>query len=161
LKNKEEKMEFIKREKEFIHKVNVWSEFHRKSGPFAVLRVLLGILLIGTAIAFIHTAKLPSMLYNSTGFGSWAFSSFIIMMQFGAGFMIGVGLQTRYFAIAMIPILLGAVIMESKMHGQTGLVLSLIALLGVLFFALFDSGYYSADTAIKRENEEEEKFFNR
>jgi len=82
-------------------------------------------------------------------------------MQFAAGFMIGVGLKTRYLAIAMIPILLGAVVMESMTHGQAGLVLSLIALIGVLFFALFDSGYYSADRALRKEIEEEEKFFNR
>ncbi|HXA02069.1 MAG TPA: DoxX family membrane protein [Cytophagaceae bacterium] len=151
----------VKREREFINKVNSWSERHRKSGAFAVLRVLLGILLLGAGIAFVHTDKLPSMLYNSVGFGSWAFSSFIIMMQFAAGFMIGVGLKTRYLAIAMIPILLGAVVMESMTHGQAGLVLSLIALIGVLFFALFDSGYYSADRALRKEIEEEEKFFNR
>jgi putative oxidoreductase len=154
-------MEFIKREKEFIHKLDSWAEFHRKSSAFAVLRILLGVLLIATAIAFVRTDKLPTLLLNSIGFGSWAFSSFIIMMQFTAGFMIGVGLQARYFSLAMIPVLLGAVVMEYMTHGHTGLVLSVIALLGVFFFSIFDSGYYSADTALNKESEEEDKFFNR
>jgi putative oxidoreductase len=154
-------MELINRDNEFIHKINSWSELHRKSGAFAVLRILLGILLIGSGIAFVQTHNLPSMLNNSRGFGSWAFSSFIILMQFTGGFMIGAGLKTRYFALAMIPVLLGAVIMESMTHGQTGLILSLISLVGVIFFALFDSGYYSADSALRKETEEEEKFFNR
>jgi putative oxidoreductase len=146
---------------ELIRRVDSWSENHRRSRAFASLRILLGILLIGTAVAFIQTDKLPSLLYHSTGFGSWAFSSFIIMMQFAAGAMIAVGLLTRYVSIAMVPILLGAVVMESMTGGNTGLVLSLIALAGVLFYAACDSGDYSADAALKKESEELDAFYNR
>jgi putative oxidoreductase len=146
---------------DLIRRVDSWSELHRRSGAFAILRILLGLLLIGTAIAFIQTAKLPSLLYQSTGFGSWAFSSFIIMMQFAAGSMIAVGLLTRYFSIAMIPILVGAVIMEYMTGGHTGLILSAIALAGCLFYAIFDSGYYSADRALRKETQELENFYNR
>jgi putative oxidoreductase len=146
---------------ELIRRFDSWSEHHRRSKAFASLRILLGILLIGTAVAFIQTDKLPSLLYHSTGFGSWAFSSFIIMMQFAAGAMIAAGLLTRYVSMAMIPVLIGAVVMESMTGGNTGLILSIIALAGVLFYAIFDSGYYSADAALKRESEELETFYNR
>ncbi|MFL5728636.1 MAG: hypothetical protein ACJ75J_04020, partial [Cytophagaceae bacterium] len=88
-------------------------------------------------------------------------SSFIIMMQFAAGFMIGVGLWTRYSSLAMIPVLIGAVVMEYMTGGKEGLILSSIALLGVIFFAVFNSGYYSADTALMNENEELDRFYNR
>jgi putative oxidoreductase len=146
---------------DLIRRIDSWSETHRRSGTFAILRILLGLLLIGSAIAFIQTDKLPSLLYQSTGFGSWAFSSFIIMMQFAAGSMIAVGVLTRYFSIAMIPILLGAIVMEYMTNGHTGLILSVIALIGCLFYAIFDSGYYSADRALQRENDELERFYNR
>jgi putative oxidoreductase len=146
---------------ELLRRVDSWSEHHRRSRAFASLRILLGMLLIGTAVAFIQTDKLPALLYQSTGFGSWALSSFIIIMQFAAGIMIAAGLLTRYVSIAMIPILLGAVVMESMTGGNTGLILSLIALAGVLFYAVFDSGDYSADAALKRESEELDTFYNR
>jgi uncharacterized membrane protein YphA (DoxX/SURF4 family) len=152
-------MDLLEKHEGFMSRLNSWSEAHRKSIVFAVLRILLGGLLLVTAVIFIKDNKLPTILYNSSGFGSWLFSSLIITMQITGGFMIGIGLKTRDFSIAMIPMLIGAVIMGALIHD--GLILSAVTLLGVLFFAIFNSGYYSADTAINKEIEEEEKFFNR
>ena len=75
---------------------------------------------------------------------------YIAPAHFVGGFLLVVGLLTRWVALAQLPILIGAVL--TNFLGQmnsTNLVLSLVALLACLFFMVYGSGKHSADYYLK------------
>jgi uncharacterized membrane protein YphA (DoxX/SURF4 family) len=82
--------------------------------------------------------------------GSMAAIHYIAPAHLIGGLLIFAGLLTRWAAIAQLPILIGAVIINfvGIMH-TTNLILSLFALALCLFFIIYGSGKRSADYYFK------------
>ena len=137
-----------------LHRVDQWSTTHHP-GWLVVIRVALGIGLFAKGISFISDAATLQQLLASSHFTqSFPWLSYVITwLHLFGGFMIIIGLFTRLMAALQIPILLGAVLFINSGNGVfasgSELLLSLLVLLGLLFFLVEGSGPVSLDYFFK------------
>lgn len=122
-----------------------------------ILRVVLGICLIYKGIDFIqHREQLETYFANARSLQSVAwFVSFLPWVHIIGGFMILVGLLTRFMALIQIPIILGAIVFvnmttDSNKINQGELPLSFLMLVLVIVFFVEGGGYMSLDNMIRK-----------
>lgn len=134
--------------------LKAWRTEHNHSKPLGILRILLGLFLMFMGIYFAQNrGELISIFSQSRfEFGAIALAHYIIMIHFAGGIMIAAGFLTRVAAWFQLPILIGAVIVNSQgvFGAYQNFVFSLIALLMVVFYTYFGSGMYSLGTYLKR-----------
>ena len=119
-----------------------------------ILRIALGFILFWRGISFIHdTSGLEAMVLK-TGINMFdnnaqTISFIITYANLLGGFLILVGLFTRWACIIQIPILIGAIVFVNVKAGLSfqnyELILSVIVLLLLILFAIKGSGVLSAD----------------
>ncbi|MEO5649253.1 MAG: DoxX family protein [Ginsengibacter sp.] len=117
------------------------------------IRVLLGLVLIWKGIVFIRDTTLLDVLIERTGIGVFSQNSnvlsFIVSyLSLLCGLFIATGLWTRTSSIVQIPILVIAVLFVNISRVDNSnfeLILSIITLLLLVFFAIKGSGTLSAD----------------
>ena len=120
---------------------------------FTLLRILLGFILFWKGIVFIRDTELLKLLIDRTGIGvfsknSEALAFIVSYLSLLSGLFIASGLFTKASSIVQIPIVFIAIFfINIKNIGETGfeLVLSIITLLLLIFFAFKGSGTLSAD----------------
>lgn len=125
---------------------------------FAILRMALGIILIWKGINFIQDITALQSMIEQTGMGvfsnnSKALALVVSILTMLCGFFITVGLFTRASSIVQIPIAIVAVIfvnMKNIERNGFELVLSIIALVLLILFAIKGSGRLSADEYFRR-----------
>ena len=134
-----------------IKSLNKWANAHTYY-PLDVIRVVLGVFLFYKGIDFMSNpqelAALSKPLKDIPG--SMLFLHYLIPAHFVGGFLIVVGLLTRWAAAAQLPILIGAVV--TNFIGElnaTNLILSGVTLLLCGFFLFYGSGKHSADYYLK------------
>jgi putative oxidoreductase len=135
-----------------IQKVEHWGDTHHPKW-IDIIRMCLGVLLFMKAIEFINNMDTLSALMGRSHFlGSISLGSmghYIIMVNLVGGFLVAFGLLTRVACLFQIPILLGAVIFVNAPAGiiptDSNWWLSLITLLGLVFFLIEGGGPWSAD----------------
>lgn len=119
-----------------------------------ILRAALGLILFWKGISFIYDSSRLEAMVSKTGISMFDANaetiSFIISYaNLLGGFLIFVGLFTRWACILQIPILLGAVIFVNVKEGMSAsnseLLLSIIVLILLVVFAIKGSGVLSAD----------------
>ena len=119
-----------------------------------ILRAALGLILFWKGISFIHDSSTLEAMVQKTGinmFGANAQTiSFIITyVNLLGGFLVIVGLFTKWACILQIPILLGAIILVNIKAGMSAsnseLLLSIIVFILLVVFAIKGSGVISAD----------------
>lgn len=126
----------------------------RRAGP-AVLRVALGAVFIAHALAKVFVFTLPGTVtfFEANGFPGWTAYPVIAAELFG-GLMLLAGFQTRLAALALIPVMIGAL----KPHIQAGWMFSspgggweyVAFLIGALASqALLGSGSFALDEALR------------
>ena len=134
-----------------IKSLNKWANAHSYY-PLDILRVALGVFLFYKGIDFMSNPEQLAAL--SKPFkevpGSMLFLHYLIPAHFVGGFLIVVGLLTRWAVAVQLPILIGAVLTNfiGEMNA-TNLVFSSLALLICIFFLLYGSGKHSADYYLK------------
>jgi putative oxidoreductase len=119
----------------------------------SILRMILGFILAWKGIVFIRDSALLEVLIERTGIGVFSKNanilSFIISyLSLLCGLFIGSGLWTRASSIIQIPILIVAVFfvnINNVATSQFELILSIITLILLIFFAFKGSGTISAD----------------
>lgn len=119
-----------------------------------IFRVLLGFILLAKGISFFRDSTLLDSMINNRGLNMFATGNqtiyFIItyLNLLGGVFIIS-GFITRWASIVQIPILIGAVFFVNVAEGMTftnkELILSVIALILLIVFAIKGSGALSAD----------------
>jgi len=123
-----------------------------------ILRIVLGLIIFYKAITFIRNTEALKSLINETGIGVFSQNSevlaFIIAyLSLLCGLFITVGLFTRVSSIVQIPILIVAVFFVNIKHMDYNtfeFILSLIALILLILFAVKGSGMLSADEYFRR-----------
>jgi uncharacterized membrane protein YphA (DoxX/SURF4 family) len=117
-------------------------------------RVALGSILFWKGISFIHDSFSLQLMVKHTGISMLDRNAEIISLiityaNLLGGFLIIVGLFTRWASIIQIPILIGAVFLVNAREGMNEsnfeLVLSCIVLILLVVFAIKGSGAISAD----------------
>ncbi len=130
------------------------AEQTRLSQPkwLTIFRVLLGLILFVKGFLFIqNTAQLELLVQQSRMFdkSSHLIAFLIPWVHLLGGFLITVGLFTRWAALAQLPILIGAIFFVNATGGMhisnPELVLSIVVLVLVLVFIVKGSGVVSAD----------------
>jgi uncharacterized membrane protein YphA (DoxX/SURF4 family) len=138
-----------------FEQIEKWS-ITRHPKWLALPRIALGIFLIAKGITFIsNTVSLENILSESNmTFGNTWFPILITWLHLICGFMIIIGLFTRFFTLLMLPILLGAVIFVNAPKGifaaDTELGFSIAILLLLIFFFLEGGGPISLDSYLKK-----------
>ena len=134
-----------------IKSLNKWANAHTYY-PLDLLRVALGVFLFVKGVDFMsnlqHMAEVAKPFENFPG--GMGILHYVAPAHFVGGFLIVIGLLTRWAALAQIPILIGAVLVNflGEMN-STNLILASVTLLVCLFFLFYGSGKHSADYYLK------------
>lgn len=138
-----------------LQRIEQWSTTHHPRW-LVMLRVPLGIALFLKGITFLSNTAFLEMTLNETalGFGSTWLALFIAWLHLLGGFLILIGLLTRWAALLQIPILLGAVIFVNAPKGvyaaESEFGFSLVVLLLLVFFFVEGGGPVSLDHYFKK-----------
>ena len=123
-----------------------------------VLRILLGLIIVYKAINFIRNTAVLKSLIEETGIGvfsqnSTVLSFVIAYLSLLFGVFITVGLFTRASSIILVPVLIVAVFfvnIKRMNYNAFEFILSVIALILLILFAIKGSGTLSADEYFRR-----------
>lgn len=124
----------------------------------AILRILLGLILIWKGIFFLQNAIYLEQITQNSRLGilknySSEISLAITFCSILGGFFVAVGLFTKWAAIVQIPFVFGAVFFVNLNTGQgvqnSEFVLSVLVLALLFVFAMSGSGILSADEYFK------------
>lgn len=134
-----------------IKSLNKWANAHTYY-PLDILRLALGIFLFMKGIDFMsNQAQMAEVLKPFQDLpGGMLILHYIVPAHFMGGFLIVVGLLTRWAVAAQLPILIGAIFANflGEMN-STNLILATITLLVCLLFLFYGSGKHSTDYYLK------------
>lgn len=137
-----------------LHQLQQWSVTHHPKW-LVLLRVALGLSLMLKGISFISNNVSLQMLLQGTKFASQNWLITVIpWVHLLGGFLIVIGLFTRWAVLVQVPILLGAVFFinapKGAFAGQSELGLSIIILVLLCFFFVEGGGPLSMDEYFRR-----------
>ena len=141
-----------------VHKIERWGDdYHAKWTD--IIRMCLGLFILLKGITFImdtDAVKALILTNNNFEFSGLMIMGIVHLIVFAhvvGGFLLMIGLMTRFAAVIQIPILLGGVFFVNIARSFTllnsELWLSVIVLLLLIMFWIIGAGPYSVDHAIK------------
>lgn len=134
-----------------VKNLNKWANAHTYY-PLDLVRVALGVFLFIKGVEFMtnHEQMAEIVRPFQEMPGGMILLHYIAPAHFVGGFLIVIGLLTRWAVLAQLPILIGAVLANflGEMN-TTNLILATIALLVCVFFVFYGSGKHSADYYLK------------
>ena len=141
-----------------LAKFREWTNSHNPKW-LALFRVAFGATLLLRGVAFLNDPAKFGTLISDNGLGNYQdlLMNTIPWIHIGGGFLIIIGLFTRFAAFIQIPVLLGAVFFVTSKRGlfkaETDFSFSIIILLLVLVFVVEGSGPLSLANYFKEEQE--------
>ncbi len=134
-----------------IKSLNKWANAHTYY-PLDLLRVALGVFLFVKGVDFMsNQAQMAEVIKPFENIpGGMGILHYVAPAHFVGGFLIVIGLLTRWAVLAQLPILFGAVL--TNFLGEmnvTNLILAFVALSVCLFFLFYGSGKHSTDYYLK------------
>ena len=120
--------------------------------PLDLVRVALGVVLFIKGVEFMtNYEQMTLMTKPFQGVpGSMMMLHYIVPAHFVGGFLIVIGLLTRWAIIAQLPILIGAILTNFLGEMNTlNLILATLVFLVSIFFMIYGSGKHSADYYLK------------
>lgn len=141
---------------ETIAKIESWADRHHPKW-IDFLRVVLGLFILYKGVLFIsNTSELMDLMKNKDlQFFNLGLAHYVAFAHLVGGFLIAVGLVTRFAILFQIPILLVAVFFVNIESGFLSVSnnlefeLSLLVLILLLVFLIFGSGKFSLDNYMK------------
>ena len=134
-----------------IKSLNKWANAHTYY-PLDLLRLALGVFLFMKGIDFMsNQVQMAEVIKPFQDLpGGMGILHYIVPAHFVGGFLIVVGLLTRWAVLAQLPILIGAVLTNflGEMN-STNLILATITLVVCIFFLFYGSGKHSVDYYLK------------
>lgn len=134
-----------------------WAEPKRQK-IFDYLRIILGIYIVYKGVTFTQDIPhLQAMTEGVSGMFSAFLSTYVTAIHLIGGTLLLLGLFTRWMCLLQIPILAGAVIFINypkgflSVGGSTELGISIIVLIGLIFFFVMGAGNYSIDDIRRRD----------
>ena len=134
-----------------IKKLNKWANRHTYL-PLDLVRIALGAFLFIKGFQFIgNTQVLYDMVEPVESLaGGMIIIHYVAPAHLIGGLLIIFGLLTRWAALAQLPILIGAVIVNASGGASNmSMLIAVITLLLCLFFSIYGSGKRSADYYLK------------
>lgn len=134
-----------------IKSLNKWANAHTYY-TLDILRVALGVFLFIKGVEFMSNQA--EMTQITKPFEHWPggmlILHYIAPAHFVGGFLIVIGLLTRWAVLAQLPILIGAILTNflGEMN-TTNLMLALITFVVCVFFLFYGSGKHSTDYYLK------------
>ncbi|MEJ0102264.1 MAG: DoxX family protein [Bacteroidota bacterium] len=130
-----------------LHQLEKWSATHHPRW-LVFFRVALGLCLFVKGISFMYNnSTLEGLLSQSSlnSYSSWIALT-ITWIHLLGGFLIVIGLLTRWAVLMQIPILIGAVIfVNTPFAAESEFTFSLLILLLLIFFFIEGGGPFSLD----------------
>lgn len=145
-----------------LQRLEHWGETHHPKW-IDIGRFALGIFLCFKGVEFLEnmsTLLIPRMSDRFSGgsFSLLLISHYIAFAHLLGGFLLAIGLLTRFACIIQIPVLLGAVIFINSPSGIfqpfSEWSLSLVVLIGLIYFLIAGNGPWSMDYLIEKERRE-------
>lgn len=139
-----------------ITKIEHWGDTHHPKW-IDILRIALGLVILYKGILFIsNTDALLQLMENADlQFVNLGVAHYVAFAHLMGGFLIAIGLVTRFAIIFQIPILLGAVFLVNVQQGFLSVAnnlefgLSLVVLILLIGFLIMGSGKWSVDHWMK------------
>ncbi|WP_396589511.1 DoxX family protein [Allomuricauda sp. R78024] len=134
-----------------VKDLNKWANSHTYY-PLDLIRVALGVFLFLKGVEFMtnHEQMAEVVRPFQEMPGGMLLLHYIAPAHFVGGFLIVVGLLTRWAVFAQLPILFGAILTNFMGEMNTSnLILATIAILVCIFFLVYGSGKHSADYYLK------------
>lgn len=136
-----------------VKSLNKWANAHSYY-LIDIVRVAFGVFLFAKGVDFMSNfgqmAEVIKPFENMPG--GMLIIHYIAPAHFVGGFLIVIGLLTRWAVIAQLPLLVGAILVNflGEMNANN-LIVASIALLICLFFIIYGSGKHSSDYYLKME----------
>jgi putative oxidoreductase len=142
-----------------LQRVEHWGDTHH-SKWLDIVRIALGIFLCYKGIDFLNNMSgMMSLMAENVPFSSFMLillGHYIVFAHIVGGFLIALGVLTRFACLIQIPILLGAIIFINSsgnmMRPYSELFISILILLILIFFLIVGNGPWSVTL-----NEDHEK----
>ena len=148
----------------YVQRLEHWGDLHH---PLWVdfVRMALGIFLCYRGYEFLYSmSEMIGMISSTISFSSFALlliGHYIVFAHLMGGFLITIGLFTRFACLLQIPILLGAIFFintsPTLMQPYSELVLSLVVLLLLVYFLIVGNGPLSIEKYIDQMNHYEDR----
>jgi uncharacterized membrane protein YphA (DoxX/SURF4 family) len=130
-----------------LHRVEHWGDTHH-SKWLDILRIALGIFLCYKGIDFLnHMSGMMSLMTENVPFSSFMLillGHYIVFAHIVGGFLIALGVLTRFACLIQIPILIGAIIFIHSsgdvMRPYSELFISILVLLLLIFYLIIGNG---------------------
>lgn len=129
-----------------IHRLEIWGDRHHPKW-LDIIRIVLGVFLFYKGFDFLRNMSTLMSMMEKTPFSSFAFifaGHFVAFAHLVGGFLIIIGLFTRFACLIQIPILLGAIIFvntsQDMLRPYSELFLSIIILLLLVYFLIVGNG---------------------
>jgi putative oxidoreductase len=143
-----------------LQRIEHWGDTHHPR-YLDILRIALGVFLCFKGVEFANNSNLLSELMSQqVPFSTLLLlllGHYIIFAHIIGGFLLAVGLLTRFACLIQIPILLGAIIFVNgdmtNHFSQT--ILSVFILLLLVYFLIIGSGPWSLDKAMAKDDMKE------
>jgi putative oxidoreductase len=137
-----------------IQKIETWGDVHQLNW-LPILRIILGLIIFIKGIFFIqNTDAIYNMIaHSAVSIYAVFLTHYVALAHIMGGFLIMIGLVTRLAVLFQIPILVGAILFINAdkgfftIHSELGLSIFVLALL--VFFLIFGSGKFSADSFMR------------
>lgn len=139
-------------------RLEFWGDRHHPKW-LDLVRIVLGLFLIYKGIEFLNNmSSLMNLMTNNLSFDNFALvmlSHYIVFAHMLGGFLLVLGLLTRFACLIQIPILLGAVVLVNSSGGWlrpfSELWLSIITLLLLVLFVIVGNGPWSFDWFVEKD----------
>jgi uncharacterized membrane protein YphA (DoxX/SURF4 family) len=142
-----------------VQRVEYWGDHHHPKW-IDIIRIGLGLFLCYKGIDFlINMSTIPNLLSNKMSFGSFStmlLVNFIAFAHLLGGFLLVMGLLTRFACILQIPILIGAIVLNNStgniFRPFSELTLSVLVLLLLVYFLIVGNGPWSFKLSPDQDN---------
>jgi putative oxidoreductase len=146
-----------------IQRLEHWGDTHHPKW-LDLVRIALGIFLCFKGIEFLNNmGNMMNLMTSRFPFGSLALviiGHYIVFAHIIGGFLLTLGLLTRFACLIQIPVLLGAVVLinlsTDMMRPFAELWLSIIVLLLLIYFLIIGNGPWSFDYFLEKESEKKQ-----
>jgi uncharacterized membrane protein YphA (DoxX/SURF4 family) len=146
----------------YLQRLEHWGDRHHPK-YVDILRIALGVFLCLKGVEFARdNTVLNELISRNVPFSEFLLillGHYVVFAHIMGGFLLAVGLLTRFACLIQIPILLGALIFINGQMTEhfSGILLALLTLGLLVYFLVIGSGPWSLDHSFRKKVEDENK----
>lgn len=139
-----------------LQRLEYWGDHHHPKW-LDLIRIALGIFLLLKGVEFLNNiGQLMEKLGTNLSFGSLVIliiAHYLVFAHLLGGFLLVLGLLTRFACLIQIPILIGALIFSGQLLSPFAEVaIAVLVLLLLIYFMIVGNGPWSFEAVAQREN---------